>query len=316
MAKDWSREVAAVAPYLTGASASIIGSTPVQIPGVSQSVEANVVGMSSLPEQAYDCIVSVAGINTLGDIVSGIRACRRGLKTGGRLVLVMPDVTEQGTSTGNSYSAQCMVNLILLVGGFQVTTVEEVVTGESYIIVAERSVIAEVRAPFGVHGPQITKQVLADESIRAEYYFQVGTMMLQTGDAGLAVPCFENVLRIEPGNAEACFGLGMTYGTQGRWADAIQQFERSLQISPDNSEVQRWLTLAQQQIQAGQTAAAPAAGQNINIPRTAPSPASSRTSSQTPTTGSQPVTTAGAGGGHVQTPAGQPAGTQVPVSGT
>jgi cytochrome c-type biogenesis protein CcmH/NrfG len=67
------------------------------------------------------------------------------------------------------------------------------------------------------------------------------------------VQCFEKVLAQEPDNAEAHFGLGMTYGTQSRWSQALDQLQRAASLDPANEEVRRWIDLARQQVAATAT---------------------------------------------------------------
>lgn len=269
-AKDWSREIAAVSPYIQGVSVQVQGTCPQQIPGVQQVVDNSVTGLASLADATIDTVVSIGGLEASTDPIAFLRTLRRGVREGGKLVLVVQDPSVSSVEPGqNQYAPQYLSSLIVLVSGFKIETIEEVVTDQTYIIVCERCALSEVRQPFGVHGPTVVQQVTAGAEARSEYYFQIGTLMLQTGDPELAVQCFEKVLVQEPNNPEAYFGLGMTYGTQSRWAEALEVLQRAAALDPNSEEVRRWIDLARQQMTA--TTTIPAAPQQ-GIPQVAPVP--------------------------------------------
>jgi tetratricopeptide (TPR) repeat protein len=57
-----------------------------------------------------------------------------------------------------------------------------------------------------------------------------------------AVKCYRKAA--EKGNAEAYYNLGHTYGSLGRWQDAIEALKRAIRIKPDYAEAHRFLGFA------------------------------------------------------------------------
>lgn len=235
----------------------------------------------------------------------------------------------------SAYSPQYLSNLIVLVSGFEISTIEEVVLGETFIVVCVGSAVTEVRQPFGVHGPGVVARVNESQEARSEFYFQIGTLILQTGDAELAIHSFRSVLVIEPNNAEAYFGLGMTYGTQNRWTEAITELQRSKALDPTSAEVERWIQLAQQPLAQAVQPAAPAATQSehsrgtviqpaapqVAIPRVAPALVGTRALSQVSIPGAITAPTAsgavpGQGGASPAPPQPNPTATQTTSPGS
>ena len=53
-AKDWSREIAAVTPYVSGNTVAIQGSCPDAIPGVSTLIDGSAINLVGLGEGAID----------------------------------------------------------------------------------------------------------------------------------------------------------------------------------------------------------------------------------------------------------------------
>lgn len=49
---------------------------------------------------------------------------------------------------------------------------------------------------------------------------------------------------MEPDNAQGLFGLGVSYGTQGRWTEAQVELQRVVDREPTNEDARRWLMLA------------------------------------------------------------------------
>lgn len=259
-AKDWSREIAAVSPFVKGVTVEVRGSSAQTVPGVTTVVDGTAAGLASLGDDSVDTILTIGGVEHSNDAIAAFRQFRRIVREGGKLVLVVSKTPGQGGA--NHFSPQFVASLITHVGGFRVKSIDEVMSEETFLVVCERSVVEEIRQPFGVHGPSMTARINQNAAARSEYYFQIGTLMLQTGDTDFAVACFEKVLTDEPNNAEALFGLGMTLGTQSRWEKAQDVLQRSRDLDPSNREVERWLQLAQDQRQK--------AAAQVGIPQVAP----------------------------------------------
>ena len=291
-AKDWSREIATVSQYILGATVEVRGECAQPISGITQSVDSSVAGLASLAENSVDSLISVGGLERLTDPIAGLRSMRRALREGGQLVLVVQvhESTADNPHGSARYSPQYLAALLVLVSGFAVGTIDEVTAGETFIIVCKRSAVEQVRQPFGAHGQGMVQQVNSSPAARAEYYFQMATLMLQTGDQEWAVQCFQNVLTLEPDNSEAFFGLGMTLGTQNRWVEAQVYLQRAQILDPQNTEIQRWMQLATQQqapVQQPAPVPPPAVQPNIRIPQTSPG-AGLRTPSQMPARDANP----------------------------
>ena len=247
-AKDWSREIAAITPFVVGRTVAIQGSCPHPIPGVTKIIDGAPLNIAGLGEGTVDSIVGIGILSHQNDLIAVISSWRRALKEGGTLALVV----EQ-----QRYSPQDFTILINLVGGFEVQQVDNVVEGESWLLAARRSQVAEVRMPLGVQGANLASAANQSPAGRAELYFQFGTILVQSGDAALAETCFRNLLSLEPDNGEGHFGLGMCYGSMGRWADALTELLRAQSLQPDSPEVARWIELARSHGAAGAPAAIP-----------------------------------------------------------
>ena len=241
-AKNWSREIAAITPFVQANTVRIEGACEDTIPGVPGVQQ--VVGAQQLADLRDGSVGNLVGIGVLvgeADPITIIRGWRDVLQEGGTLALVL----ERDTCT-----PQFFTNLVNLIGGFEVQKVDEVVEGETWIVSAKRTAVAAVRTPLGVHGQEFATAANGSREARAELYFHLGTILLQAGDPELAEACFQNLLGIEVNNADAWFGLGMCYGTTGRWSEALTELHRAASLQPDNPEIQRWVELARKQSQA------------------------------------------------------------------
>lgn len=209
-------------------------------------------------------IVSIGGLEQVVDPIQTLRAWRRVLADGGTLVLT------PGASAANkhTFSTAYVLSLVNLVGGFE--CVADQSGASDGVIVFARNRTAEVRAPLAVLGPALAATANADRASRGELYFQLGTILLQSGDPGLARACFEALLRHEPSSAEAHFGLGMALTAEQRWSDALCELECARRLDPRNGELPRWINLARTHVDARQGSALPA---NQPAPRFSPAPA-------------------------------------------
>ncbi|MCA8958279.1 MAG: tetratricopeptide repeat protein [Planctomycetes bacterium] len=257
-AKDWSREIGAISPWVKGTTVQIEGAWHVSVPGVERSVAGS--ALATLHDASVDTLVSIGGLDVASDPIAALRGFARIIREGGKVVLIATDRATPAASPGQgTFTVQGLASLLASAGGFVLTKIDAVVPGETILVVAERSAVAAVRQPLGVHGPSIVQHVAASAAARTEYYFQIGTLMLQTGDPGLAAECFGKVLQQEPNSAEAHFGLGMTYATQSRWAEAMQELGTAAALDPSNAEVKRWLALARESLSSTRTVGIPTA---------------------------------------------------------
>ncbi len=234
-AKDWSCQIAAITPFVAGRTVAIQGSCPHPIPGISRIIDGAPLTLAGLGEGTVDSIVGIGILSHQNDLVATISSWRRALKEGGNLALVVER---------ERHSPQDLTILINLVGGFEIQKVENVVEGESWLLAARRSQVAEIRMPLGVQGANLASAANQSPAGRAELYFQFGTILVQCGDAALAEACFKNLLALEPDNGEAHFGLAMCYGSLGRWSDALTELLRAQSLKPDSPEIERWIALA------------------------------------------------------------------------
>ena len=241
-AKNWSREIAAITPFVQADTVRIEGTCEDTIPGIPG--DQHVVGTQQLADLRDGSVGNLVGIGVLAgeaDPITTIRTWYDALQEGGTLAVVL----ERHTCT-----PQFFTNLINLIGGFEVQSADDVVEGETWILNAKRTAVAAVRTPLGVHGQEMATAANGSREARAELYFHLGTILLQAGDPELAETCFQNLLGIEVNNADAWFGIGMCYGTMGRWTDALTELHRAASLQPDNPEIQRWVELARNQSQA------------------------------------------------------------------
>jgi len=98
-----------------------------------------------------------------------------------------------------------------------------------------------VSQPLATLGPTLSAAAQRDPACRGELLFQVGTVLLQSGEPALAARCFERLLRLEPESAEGRFGLGMAYAGARHWDDALRELHAARRLDPENREVARWL---------------------------------------------------------------------------
>ena len=88
------------------------------------------------------------------------------------------------------------------------------------------------------------------------------------GLAGLfsqAVEIFQQSLKLDPGNADAHFGLGHAYYDLKQWSKAVENFERAAELNPRDQEARGWLSLARTMAHGG-SAAQPSASRPVSSP--------------------------------------------------
>jgi protein involved in polysaccharide export with SLBB domain len=88
------------------------------------------------------------------------------------------------------------------------------------------------------------------------------------GLAGLfsqAVEIFQRSISLDPGNADAHFGLGHAYYDLKQWSKAVEGFERAVELNPRDQQAREWLSLARTMAHGG-IASHPAASRPANSP--------------------------------------------------
>lgn len=88
------------------------------------------------------------------------------------------------------------------------------------------------------------KQAAAGASPPAHDALQAAGRFFRAGDLDKAAQILENVLRGNPENFEATFGLGIIHATGGNVDAALQLFERAVAIKPDDADAHYNLGLA------------------------------------------------------------------------
>lgn len=205
--------------------------------------------LSGLAGASIDAIVCQRLSWPLRDPIRAIEDWKRVMRPGGPLALVVEG--EQAPDP--------MVDMLHRVGGFELQSVQPLEDGSGFCVVAERSIVAELRGPLATIAPGLAQCVNDNESVRAEMYFQLGSMLLQAGDAELSGSCFDAMLQLEPQSSHARFGLGMCHATVGRWDDALSELQRAIALEPGDTEVERWIELARERSSMTDAAEPPAA---------------------------------------------------------
>jgi protein involved in polysaccharide export with SLBB domain len=88
------------------------------------------------------------------------------------------------------------------------------------------------------------------------------------GLAGLysqAVEIFQRALKLDPGNADAYYGLGHAYFDLHQWTKAVESLERAVELNPKDQEARDRLSLARTMAHGG-SAAQPAASRPATTP--------------------------------------------------
>jgi len=239
---DWSREIAALTPFVKGTAIELGGPLPGLIPGAVALPRSHAHGMhnwSHLADGSVDVIVSLGTPDVVADPVSEIQQWRRVLREGGTLALI----------PGRLGPPLWLISLLNYLGGFEITGARSIRPKATWLVVAERKGVAEIRSPLGTLGPRLAELASHSPTALAELYFQVGTILLQAGDPELAGRCFSTLLDLEGGSANGLLGLGMCHASRDRWTDALLDLQRALELSPNDEQIQRWVQLAQTRIQ-------------------------------------------------------------------
>lgn len=247
-AKDNNRENAALSSFVNGKTLAMGSLTDGQIPGATV-LRGPCDELAAYPEATISTIVAQYALETVGDLWKCLSEWRRVLVEGGTVAVVCAE--SKGTS-GNqgwrqTFSGPGLVRLLRL-NGFELTRHEVVTPGVSFLVAVQKTALARVRGTLGTFGQELAQAASENDSCRAELYFHFGSILLQSGDPTLAERCFKGMLTIEPGNADGIFGLGMSYGTQQLWPEALTEFQRAVALDPNNTEARRWLALAKEKV--------------------------------------------------------------------
>ena len=68
-----------------------------------------------------------------------------------------------------------------------------------------------------------------------------GCLCADTGDVATAKTALRKAVELDPGLAEAHFGLGKLLVAKGKYPKAVERFQMAVQLQPDNADI--WLTL-------------------------------------------------------------------------
>lgn len=238
----WSRQIAALTPYIRGTTIEITGPEPgllagtVSIRGADGTDE-----WDSLPDDSADGIVALGAPGALQDPVAEVGHWRRVLREGGTLAVI----------TAQHGPPSWLASLMHHLGGLELTSARALDSRDGpWLLVAERRAVAEVRSPLGTLGPRLAEIASRDQDALAELYFQFGTILLQSGDPTMASECFSKLQNVEGRSADGMFGRGMCHATAERWTEAIADLEQAHRLDPNNDQIERWLTLVRARSQA------------------------------------------------------------------
>jgi hypothetical protein len=253
--QDWARE--ALAPYLGGCVLELEGVGGQPLSGarrIERGTTPQGHPLQHVTDASADAVVGIGATQRGGDPIESMREWRRVLREGGALALIVAETGDPERGGHASWGTpQGLVSLLRLVGGFEVQKLEPLREAGAWLLVAARSAIAEIREPFGALGSGIARVAGSDPRARAELYFQIGTVLLQAGDAERGLGCFEALARLEPDSSEAHFGRGMCLARLERWSQALTELQRAAALDPGNAQIARWIELASERIEAPRT---------------------------------------------------------------
>ena len=183
-AKDSTREIAALTPHVRGKtlsfglqpSASLESIVPTQWDPQPDGELRPMLG--AVVTGSIDTVIVAWELERMPDPLACMREWRRILREGGTLAMVLRARGTSDEQVRHTFTPSYLVALINRLGGFNVTSIDEVEPGVSWIFVAERSYVAEIRGPMGTIGADLAGLARERLDARAELYFQIGTVFL------------------------------------------------------------------------------------------------------------------------------------------
>ncbi len=235
MMTDINPAITALSAYATGTTIELSASGTSEIDGSSlvDCSRGDAHGLESLEPGTVDAILALDLFDVVQDRVKVLFLIRQALVEGGTLAF----------SVGKHLPPTAINSLFKVVGGF---TMDVSTLGEGSLVVARRSVLLDVRQPFGLQSAFLAAAAQHNDVVRSELYFQIGNVLLRSGDPKLAEQCFTSVIELEPRGSEGHFGLGMCYASQGLWSDAVTVLQQALALDPTNTDAAQWAELARE----------------------------------------------------------------------
>jgi len=162
--------------------------------------------------------------------VTLLRTWRHALKYGGRLVVLVD------TQDTNLAVAQRLVALECGVA----CEAPQALQGSVSLLSGRRSVEDGLRRGFSLIANEIGR---ADRpaSWRGEFYFDLGTVLLQAGEGRRSAECFRITLESDENNLEARIGLAMALSLSSDLEESQSLLRDVLATDPDNSLAAVWL---------------------------------------------------------------------------
>jgi hypothetical protein len=257
--------VPAVLPHVRGLTLEVTSRAQACIPGATPAgfdAQSGYPQLAGWRDASLDTVVAIEGFGGAVDPLACLREWRRVLREGGQLLVVL--ASEPAPGARHTLTPAYLRRLCDVVGGFEGSAVSPIPGCAGQLWRARRAAIAEVRNPLASVGAAVAAAAQASPRCRSELSFQLGAILLQSGDAALASSFFSEVIEAEPESPEAHFGLGMCYGSQQRWREAEAELQRALQLDPSNGEAKRWLELARRST-SRPASILPAAGERAPI---------------------------------------------------
>jgi tetratricopeptide (TPR) repeat protein len=236
--RDWSSAIAELTPFVQGKAIEFGGPAAGMIPGAVPLARIEPHGghdWSRLADGSVDTLVSVGALDTLRDPIAEIHQWRRVLREGGTLALVPQRLGPP----------LWLIGMLGYLGGFEILQARSLPSSSTWLLVGQRSAVAEIRGPLATLGPRIAAVARQSNAGLAELRLQIGALLLQAGDVALAMQCYGTLLDSEERLAEGLLGLGMCHGERAAWPEAEGALRRALALAPDDERVRRWLRRAE-----------------------------------------------------------------------
>ena len=174
----------------------------------------------------------VADSSWLSDpqLVGTLREWRRVLKPGGTAALLLAESVLAPTA---------IERLLTLEAGLLIKERKQNADGTT-LLVATRDFERSLRRHFSIILDEIASEG-RPENWKAELRFDLGSLLLQAGEASLAVECYRSVLRDDPTVLDARVGLALALTLQSDWTEAKEILEQVLEVDPEHGLAAEWL---------------------------------------------------------------------------